>query len=245
MKNKIYTSFADAVKDIPDGASIMLHSFTGATGIAQNLLMALKEHGARNLTVIACSMGVMPSAFVNRPGFRPYVTPNILVEGGQLSKVISTWTVGSMSSGTSQAETPLQRAIIAGEVEWEPTSQGVLAERIRAGAAGLGGFYSPVGIGTVLEKGKEKRTINGREYLLEMPLRADYGFVRAYKADRLGNLIYRGTARSYNPLIAMAADTTIAEVNEIVDPADLDPEQIVTPGLFVDRIVEIPEDGWK
>jgi 3-oxoacid CoA-transferase A subunit len=245
MKNKIVSSFAEAVKDIPDGASVMMHSFAGSAGIPQNLILALRDHDAKNLTVISCSMGVMPTAFVNRPGFTPYVTPNLLVESKQVAKVITTWAVGSMSSGTSQAETPVQKAIEAGEVEWEPLSQGILAERIRAGAADLGGFYTPVGIGTLLEKGKEKRVIDGREYIFQKPLRADFGFVRAYRSDTQGNLIYQGTCRSFNPLIAMACKVTIAEVEEIVDPSEMDPEGIVTPGLFIDRIVQIPGDGLK
>jgi 3-oxoacid CoA-transferase A subunit len=245
MKNKMISSFAEAVKEIPDGATIMMHCFTGSAGIPQNLIVALRDQGARNLTIITCAMGVMPAGFVNRPGFKPFVSPNLLVESKQVVKVISTWTVGSMSSGTSQAVPPVQEAIAAGEIEWEPMSQGVLAERIRAGAANLGGFYYPVGVGTVLEKGKEKRVIDGREYIFQKPLRADYGFVRAYKSDPQGNLVYRGTARSFNPLIAMACRVTIAEVERIVDPSELDPEAIVTPGLFIDKIVEIPEGGLK
>ena len=245
MRDKIVASFAEAVKDIPDGASVMMHSFAGSAGIAQNLIVALRDHGAKNLTVISCSMGVTTAAYEERPGFKPYVTPNLLVESKQVAKVITTWATGSMSSATSKDETPIQEAIMAGEVEWEPLSQGILAERIRAGAAGLGGFYIPVGIGTIVEKGKEKRMIEGREYIFEKPLRADFGFVRAHKADPLGNLIYQGTARSFNPLIAMACTVTIAEVEEIVDSSELDPEGIVTPGLFIDRIVVIPEAGWE
>ena len=138
-----------------------------------------------------------------------------------------------------------EEAMKQGELEWEPVPQGILAERIRAGGAGLGGFYSPVGVGTIIEEGKEKKVINGREYLLEMPIRGDFALVRAYKADKIGNLIYRGAARSFNPLIAMAADVVIAEVEEIVETGEIDPEHVVTPGVYVDRIVKIPEGGWE
>ena len=138
-------------------------------------------------------------------------------------------------------ESPLEKAVKNGDIQLEIVPQGTLAERIRAGGAGLGGFYSPVGVDTVYQEGKEKRNIRGRDYIFETPLKADIGFVRAYKADLLGNLIYRGSSRSYNPLIAMAARTTIAEVDEIVKPGELDPESIVTPGIFVDRIVRIEQ----
>ncbi len=245
MKNKICGTFSEAVKDIRDGASIMMHSFTGSAGIPQNLILALRDLGAKNLTIIACNMGVMSSAVVNLPGFKSFVTPNVLVESKLVKKAITTWSVGHMADGATKSVTPLQRAIEAGEVDWEPMSQGILAEKIRAGAAGLGGFYIKVGLGTILEKAKEKRVIDGQEYIFEKPLKADFGFIRARKADTMGNLIYRGTARSYNPLIAMACTNTIAEVEEIVSPGELDPESIITPGIFIDRIVKIPDDGLK
>jgi 3-oxoacid CoA-transferase A subunit len=127
------------------------------------------------------------------------------------------------------------------KIELEVTSHGVLIERIRAGGSGIGGFYSPAGVGTVLEKGKEKKTIDGKEYLLEKPLRADYSLVRAYKADKRGNLVYRGSGRGANPVMAMSGDVTIAEVDEIVEVGELDPESIVTPSIFVDRIVSVPD----
>ena len=128
-----------------------------------------------------------------------------------------------------------------GKIALEVTSHGTLAERIRAGGSGIGGFYTPTGIGTVLEEGKEKKIIDGKEYILEKSLRADFSFIRAHKADKRGNLVYRGSERAANPYMAMAADITIAEVDEIVEVGELDPEVIVTPGIFVDRIVKIPE----
>jgi len=132
-----------------------------------------------------------------------------------------------------------------GKVEVEIVPQGVLAERIRNGGSGLGGFYSPVGVGTLIAEGKESRIINGREYILESPLTADYAFVRARVADRMGNLIYRLSQRSFNPVIATAAKVVIAEVEEIVEPGELSPDEIVTPGVFVDRIVKIGDGDLR
>ena len=137
----------------------------------------------------------------------------------------------------------VQDAVQRGDLEIVPMSHGVLIERLRAAAGGLGGFYSPIGIGTILEEGKEKRFIDGKEYIFEKPLRPDFGLVRAYKADIYGNLIYRGTERGSNPIIAMASAITIAEVDEIVSPGEIGPEIVATPGIFVDRIVKIPDGG--
>jgi len=265
MKDKVIGTFKEAVADIPDNSVIMLHSFSGPVGIAQNLIKALKEQGAKGLTLIGCNLGqisgvgmieYLKDSSEDIPGLRDrmdatglyslilgqsYTTPAILIENGQVKKGITCW------AGTSVVgiESPLEKAVKNGEIEMEIVPQGTLAERIRAGGAGLGGFYSPVGIGTVYQEGKEKRKIQGRDYLLETPLKADFGFVRAYKADQLGNLVYRGSSRSYNPLIATAAKITIAEVDEIVEPGELDPESIITPGIFVDRIVQIKQGEMK
>ncbi len=186
MTNKVFQSFANAVSDIPDGATVMMHNMTGPGGVAQNLILALRDKGVRNLIVISCNFGIASGTRV-KAGFKSYVTPNILVENHQVKKAVSCWAQRSLAYESRDVRSALQEAILSGEVEWEPTSMGVLVERIRAGGAGLGGFYSPVGGGTILEKGKEKRTINGKPYLLEMPLRADFAFVRAYKADTFGN----------------------------------------------------------
>lgn len=263
MKNKIFPTFEEAIDDIPDGATIMLHSFSGPGGIAQNLIAALREHGAKDLTLIGCNLGQISGVVIQEylndtaqdlpgltdrlaaPGLfslilgKAYITPRILIENGQVRKAITTW-VGTSIMGI---ESPLEKAVKAGEVELEIVPQGTLAERIRAGGSGLGGFYSPVGVHTVHEEGKERRNIQGKDYLFELPLKADVAFVRAHQADLLGNLIYQGSSRSYNPLIAMAADMTIAEVDVVVKPGELDPESIVTPGIFVKRIVPIPEGG--
>ncbi len=233
MKNKVYESFDEAVADIRDGATIMMHSFVGPSGVAQNLILALRNRGVRNLTIISCNFGAKVVTG-NKPGYKPHITPDILVANGQVKKAITGWT-----GVLPEQHYALSEAIRQGKVEIELVPQGLLPERIRAGAAGFGGFYSPVGIGTIFEEGKEKRIINGREYVLEMPLRADYAFVRAQKADKFGNLVYRFAQRSYNPVIAMAASISIAEVDEIVEVGELDPEHIVTPGCFIDCIVKV------
>ncbi len=159
------------------------------------------------------------------------------MENGQVKKAITGW-----AASVGQDICPLERAMQAGEVEVELVPQGILAERIRTGGAGLGGFYSPAGVGTLIAEGKEVKIINGREYVLELPLTADYGFIRAWKADKMGNLIYRLSQRSFNPLIATASRVTIAEVDEILEPGELAPDEIITPGIFIDRIVKIPQE---
>ncbi len=237
---KIYSSFEQPISDIPDGASVMMMSFIGPGGSPQNLIMALKNLGVKNLDVYACANFGISGALKNKPGYRKYVQPDILVGNGQVNKAHVTW-----ARAVTGEYSALEQAALSGEVEVEMIPLGVYAHRLRAGGSGVGAFYSPVGVGTVYERGKEKRVINGREYLLEYPIRADFGFVRAYKADKMGNLIYRGTARCFNPLIAKACDITIAEVDEIVEVGELDTEQIVTPEIYVDRIVEIPEGGLK
>ncbi len=265
MKNKVFGTFREAVADIPDGSVIMVHSFSGPGGIAQNLIKALREQGAKDLTLIGCNLGQISGVGmleyqesspedipglrerINAPGLyslvlgQSYTTPAVLIENGQVKKAITSW------AGTSilGIESPLEKAVKTGEVTLEIVPQGTLAERIRAGGSGIGGFYSPVGVDTVYQEGKEKRTLQGRDYIFETPLRADFGFVRAYKADLLGNLVYRGSSRSFNPLIATAAGTTIVEVDEIVEPGGLDPEAIITPGIFVNRIVRIDQGERK
>ncbi len=235
MKSKIYSSFSEAVADIPDGATMMMHSFIGPSGIAQNLIVALRDHGAKYLVVISCNFGAVAGSKI-KPGFRPFVQPGLLLESGQVKKAITGW-AASVKGDLDPLEEPMR----TGGVDVELVPQGILAEKIRAGGAGLGGFYTTVGVGTVIAEGKEQKVIGGKEYILELPLTADYGFVRAWKADRLGNLVYRLSQRSFNPLIATASRVTIAEVDEIVEPGELVPDEIVTPGVFVDRIVKIPE----
>ena len=228
--SKLIPSFAQAVADIPSGAVIMLDGFGGAGGMAQQLILALRDQGARELTIISNTAGLIGFGTI---GGQPSVTHGILIESGQVRKVIASFPVGRSASQPS----PFELAYRRGEVELEVVPQGTLAERIRAGGAGIAGFYTPTGAGTPIAEGKETRTFHGRQYILERALQADYALVRAAKADRLGNLVYRGTSRNFNSLMAAAAGVTIAEVDELVEPGELDPEVVVTPCVYVQRIV--------
>jgi 3-oxoacid CoA-transferase subunit A len=237
---KIYDSFEKAVADIPDGASVMMMSFLGPGGSPQNLTLALRDQGAKDLDVYPCPNFGISAGLKNKPGYREYLQPDVLVGNGQVKKAHVTW-----ARAVTGEYSAFELAALSGEVEVEMIPLGVYAHRLRAGGTGVPAFYCPTGVGTVHEQGKEKRVINGREYLLEYAIRADFGFVRAFKADRMGNLVYNGTARCFNPLIAKACDVTIAEVDEIVDVGELDAEHIVTPGIYIDRIVRIPKGGLK
>ncbi len=229
--SKIFTSFDDAVADIRDGSTIMIGNFAGPGGTPYFLIHALRRQGAKNLTIIANTAGGIGLTL-------HYEDHKVLFENKQIRKVIASFPFSTSASKPSPAE----KQILAGEVELELVPQGTLVERIRCGAAGIPAFYTPTGVGTVVEEGKEKRYFDGRPYLLEHSLKADYAFVRAYKSDRMGNLVYRGTQRQFNPIMAMAAKITIAEVDEIVEPGDIDPEVIITPGIFVNRIIKVKED---
>ena len=228
MKNKIFDTFHEAVADIPDGASIMFAGF--GVGVPRNLTDALHRQGAKNLTGISNHHGFLDDQ----------VDFGTLIEAGRVKKAICAFTAPTHPSQV----TPFARLYNDGKIEAELVPQGTLAERIRAAASGIGGFYTPASVGTELAEGKEHREINGRTYVLEYPLPADYAFIRAWKADRLGNLQFRLTARNFNPIMAMAAKTTIVEVeNDIVEPGDLDPDHIHVPSVYVDRVVRIPADG--
>jgi len=213
--NKVLASAADAVALLPDGATIMMGGF-GLCGIPENLIAALHDRGTRNLTVISNNAGV--------DGFGI----GILLRSRQVKKMISTYV------GENQE---FERQCLSGELELELVPQGTFAERIRAGGAGIGGFFTPTGYGTIVAEGKETRLIDGRRYVLEAPLKADFAFVKAFRGDTLGNLVYRRTARNFNPMMATAATVTIAEVEELVEPGALDPESVVTPGIFVSHIL--------
>jgi len=231
---KVYSDCDSAVADIFDGAVIMIGGFGSFGGLPINLITALARQGAKDLTVIANQGGV---GFELSKKIKPggYADIGVLYAKGQVKKFI-----GSVPAlGGMPPTSPLEIGHREGRVEIEMVPQGTLAERIRAGAGGLGGFYTPTGVGTPVEAGKEKKAIGGREYLLELPLTADFALIKAYKADTLGNLVYRGTARCFNPVMAMAAKTTIVEVESLVRPGELDPESVVTPHLFVRRIVEV------
>jgi len=226
--NKVVPNFADAVADIPDGASVMIGGFAGVDR-AFSLIRALREQGARDLTIISNGPGGGGSVALKLWGIPDYADANLLVEGGQVKRFV----ISFSTPGTAAA-----KAIVAGDVEAEFVPQGTLAERIRAGGFGIGGFYVRTGVGTEVAVGKETKVIDGIEYLLEMPLKADYAIIRAYRADTAGNLVYRGDSRNFNAVMAAAARVTIAEVEDIVAPGELDPETVVTPGIFVNRIVK-------
>ena len=177
-------------------------------------------------------------SFGTPPG-RTAIDHSVLIENGQVAKAIASFPVSPSVSRPSEFELAYRR----GEVDLELVPQGTLAERLRAGGAGIQAFYTPTGAGTLIAEGKESRIIDGREHILEYGLRADFAIIRAHKADTNGNLVYRGTSRNFNAVMAPAARITVAEVDEIVQPGELDPEEIVTPGVFVQRIVKRP-DGF-
>lgn len=228
VKTKELANFADAVRDIPDGASIAFAGF-GAPGVPYNLLNALAEQGAKNLTCVANTTG----------GAGNPRMPDIgrLVEQGQVRKVICSFTAATRASD----QLPFTKYYEAGEVEAELVPQGTLAERLRAAGAGIPAFYTPAAVGTELAEGRETRSFGGREYLLEHALPVDYAFLRAWRADAFGNLLFRRSQRNFNPVMAMAARITIVEVEEDILPAGgIDPDEVHTAGIFVHRLVRIP-----
>ena len=217
MKNKVYVGVDEIVADVPDGASILFGGFGGA-GFPNNLIRALARRGTRNITAISNNCG----SGENELG--------ILFKNKQICKV--------HASFPGPTANHFQECYAAGEIELELMAQGVLCERLRAQAAGIPAFYTTVGVGTEVAAGKEERVVGGKRCILETALGAEYAFIKAWKADRIGNLIYRKAARNFNPLMAAAAKTTIVEVDEIVEVGALDPEVIITPSIFVDRIVQ-------
>lgn len=226
--NKVVKTFKEAVADIPDGAVIMIGNFAGPGGTPFYLIEALGKQGAKELTIVANTAGGIGLTL-------DYDDHRILFENNQVKKVIASFPFSTSPSRPSPAE----KQILDGDVDLEILPQGTLSEKIRAGGAGIPAFYTPTGVGTVIEQNKEKGYFGGRQCLLEYALTADYALIRAYKADRMGNLVYRGTQRQFNPIMATAAKVTIAEVDEIVETGELDPETIVTPGIFVNRIVKV------
>ncbi len=241
MINKVVNSFDEAVADIFDGAVILMGGFGPANGTPSNLLRAIAKLGVKNLTLAANTPGFgrLPEGTESFRKTPPdYDDGGLLIQTGQVKKVYCSFP-GMNRPGMSA---PLFEKWEAGELEVEMVPQGTLAERIRAARAGIGAFYIPTGAGTVIEEGKEKRVIDGREHILEYPLKADFALVRAHKADRYGNCVYQGTSRNFNPVMAGAANITIIEADELVELGELDPETIVTPGIYVDRIT-IREKG--
>jgi 3-oxoadipate CoA-transferase alpha subunit len=220
--NKIVRSVAEAVADIRDGSTVMIGGF-GTAGMPSELIDALIAQGARDLTVVNNNAGNGDTGLA------------ALLKAKQVRKIICSFP----RQTDSWVFDSLYRA---GEIELELVPQGNLAERIRAAGAGIGAFFTPTGYGTLLAEGKETREINGRHYVLEYPIHADFALIKADRGDRWGNLVYRKTARNFGPIMASAAKCAIAQVREIVDLGGLDPEVIVTPGIFVQRVVKLPSE---
>ncbi|MFZ5470482.1 MAG: CoA transferase subunit A [Myxococcota bacterium] len=214
--NKLVPTIDEAIRDITDGAVIMSGGF-GLCGNPEHLIAALHRKGVKNLTLISNNCGTTELGL------------GILLKSRQVKKMVSSY-VGENKE--------FERQFLAGELEVELNPQGTLAERIRAGGCGLGGFFTPTGVGTQVAQGKETRVIDGREYVLERPLEADFALVRAWKGDRWGNLVFRKTARNFSPLMCMAAKVTIAEVEHLVEVGELDPDQVHVPSIFVKRVVK-------
>jgi 3-oxoadipate CoA-transferase alpha subunit len=220
MIDKTVSSAVAAVADIQDGATVMIGGF-GTAGMPSELIDALIAQGARGLTI------------VNNNAGNGDVGLAALLKAKRVRKIVCSF--------PRQTDSWHFDALYhAGEIELELVPQGNLAERIRAAGAGIGAFYTPTGYGTLLAEGKETRKIDGRNYVLEFPIRADFALIKAQRGDRWGNLVYRKTARNFGPIMASAAACTIAQVREVVNLGDLDPETIVTPGIFVRRVVEVP-----
>nr|MBV0877888.1 3-oxoacid CoA-transferase subunit A [Noviherbaspirillum sp. L7-7A] len=218
MINKIIPTLEEAVADIHDGATVMIGGF-GNAGMPSALIDALIAQGARDLTIVNNNAGNGDTGLA------------ALLKARQVRKIICSF--------PRQTDSHVFDALYrAGEIELELTPQGNLAERIRAAGAGIGGFFTPTGYGTLLAEGKETRLIDGRHYVLESPIHADFALIKALRGDRWGNLVYRKTARNFGPIMAMAAKCAIAQVSEIVELGELDPENIVTPGIFVQRVVK-------
>jgi 3-oxoadipate CoA-transferase, alpha subunit len=206
-----------AVRGISDGSIVLIGGF-GRAGLPFALIDALRRGGARDLTVVNNNAGNGTTGLA------------ALLAAGAVRKIICSFPRQTDSFVFDE----LYRS---GKIELEVVPQGNLAERIRAGGAGIGGFYTPTGVGTLLAEGKEERTIDGRQYVLEYPIKADVALIRAHRADRLGNLVYRKTGRNFGPIMATAAALTIVEVSELVPIGGIDPETVITPGIFVDRVV--------
>ncbi|KKK36376.1 succinyl-CoA:3-ketoacid-CoA transferase [Mesobacillus campisalis] len=212
---KIYSSFEEAVSEIQDGMTLMVGGF-GLVGIPENLIIALRDRNVKDLTVISNNCGVDDWGL------------GLLLKNKQIKKMLSSY-VGENKE--------FERQVLSGELEVELVPQGSLAEKIRAGGAGIPAFYTPAGVGTPIAEGRETREFNGKEYLLEEALTADVSLIRAWKADKMGNVVYRKTAQNFNPIMAAAGKVTICEVEELVEIGDLKPEEIHTPSIYVQGLI--------
>jgi 3-oxoacid CoA-transferase A subunit len=248
--NKVVATFDQAVADLADGAIVLIGGFGGFAECPSYLIAALARKAVRNLTIVGNSGGwgteflkavkAKKLSILDFPD--DFYDPGLLVERGQVSRGIL-----AFPAAIGHAYTPFERMVMAGEARLELVAQGNLAERIRAARAGIPAFYSPVGVGTFSAADKEVREFNGRSYVLEHAIKGDFALIRAHKADRFGNLVYRGSSRTFNATMAGAAEVTVAEVDEVVDPQQLDAESIVTPGAYVQRVVIRPRQprSWE
>ena len=233
--NKICSSFRQAIRDITDHSILMIDGFAGPGGTPQNLIRALEEHGAKRLTVISNTAGLASViGFGTLPGDRP-IDIGILIENNQVDKIIASFPI----SPSRSRPTAFERVYREGNIELELVPQGTLAERIRAGGAGIPAFYTPTGVGTQIARGKETREFAGKTYVMEKAITADFALIRGHKADTLGNVVYKGTSQNFNGVMATAAETTIVEVDELLDPSEISANSIGTPGIYIDRIIPI------
>ncbi len=243
MINKVVGTFDEAVSDIKDGAMLLVGGFGGPAECPSYLIAAIARKAIKDLTIVGNSGGwgtEFKDALIKRMSSIVQFPPDfydlgLIVERGQVKKGII-----SFPAAIGAIHTPFEKKVMKNEVELELVGQGTIAERIRAARAGIAAFYTPVGAGTFVGEGKEVREFDGRKYLLEHAFKADASLIRAHKADRYGNLVYKGSARTFNATMAGAARVTIAEVEEVVELGELDPEHIVTPGLYVQRVVVRP-----
>jgi 3-oxoacid CoA-transferase subunit A len=214
--DKRISSAAAAIEKLPDGATILMGGF-GLCGIPENLIAAVRRKGTKDLTIVSNNAGVDDFGI------------GLLLQNRQVKKMVSTY-VGENKL--------FEQLVTTGELQLELNPQGTFAERIRAGGAGIPAFYTPTGYGTMVAEGKESREFDGRQYILERGIRGNFAFIKAWKGDRWGNLIYRKTARNFNPMMATAADYVIAEVEQLVDLGELDPDNVHTPGVYIDAIFQ-------
>jgi 3-oxoacid CoA-transferase subunit A len=214
--NKVVESADAAVQDVRDGATVMVSGF-GLCGNPENLILALHRKGVKDLVLVSNNCGTTDLGL------------GVLLKARQIRKIVASY-VGENKE--------FERQYLSGELEVELVPQGTLAERIRAGGAGIGGFYTATGVGTKVAEGKETRVISGREYLLELPLKADFALVYAWRADSWGNLVFRETTRNFGPMMAAAGKVTIAEVEQVVAPGEIDPDAVHAPGIYVQRVVK-------
>ncbi len=221
--NKVYSDARSACADIFDGATLFVGGF-GLAGVPEECIFAVRELGPRHLTIVSNNAGTTEHGLVH------------LLKNGQVKKMISSYV------GENEV---FERLMLSGQLEVELNPQGTLSERIRAGGAGIPAFYTPTGVGTLIAEGKETREFEGRRYLMERGLTGDFALVHAWKGDRFGNLVYRKTARNFNPMMAMAGRVTIAEVEHLVEPGELEPDLVHTPAIFVQRIFHVKNQVKK